>query len=67
MNDPKREYCSCGYSFIPSTFMKMIMLIKGEYKVTCPRCQTVMVLGLSSFVYVKRRIDNTDKEIWKNS
>ena len=67
MNDPKREYCSCGYSFIPSTFMKMVMLIKGEYKVTCPRCQTVMVLGLSSFVYVKRRIDNTDKGIWKNS
>jgi hypothetical protein len=66
MNDPKREYCSCGYSFIPSTFMKMIMLIKGEYKVTCPRCQTVMVLGLSHFVYVKRRKNETDKGIWKN-
>ena len=66
MNDPKREYCSCGYSFIPSTFMKMVMLIKGEYKVTCPRCQTVMVLGLSHFVYVKRRKNETDKGIWKN-
>ncbi len=67
MNDPKREYCSCGYSFIPSTFMKMVMLIKGEYKVTCPRCQTVMVLGLSNFVYVKERRNNTDKGIWKNA
>ena len=66
MNDPKREYCSCGYSFIPSTFMKMVMLIKGEYNVTCPRCQTVMVLGLSHFVYVKRRKNETDKGIWKN-
>jgi hypothetical protein len=64
--NPEREYCSCGYSFIPSTFMKMIMLIKGEYKVTCPRCQTVMVLGLSHFVYVKRRKNETDKGIWKN-
>ena len=66
MNDPKREYCSCGYSFIPSTFMKIMMLIKGEYTVKCPRCHTEMVLGLSHFVYVKRRKNETDKGIWKN-
>ena len=66
MNDPKREYCSCGYSFIPSTFMKIRMLIKGDYTVTCPRCHTELVLHLSHFVYVKRRENNTDKRIWEN-
>ena len=66
MIDPKLEWCNCGYHFHPSLFMKIMMLIKGEYKVTCPRCQTVMVLGLSHFVYVKHREDNTDKGIWKN-
>jgi hypothetical protein len=64
--DPVKEYCACGYSFTPSLFMKIILLVRGEYTVTCPRCQTEMELCLCSSVYVKRRKNNTDKGIWKN-
>ena len=66
-NDPKREYCSCGYSFTPSTLLKIILLVKGDYVKRCPRCQAEMELHLSHFVYVKRRKDNTDKRIWENA
>lgn len=67
MIDPELEWCSCGYNFRPTTFMKIIMLIKGTYTVKCPRCHRIMILGLSSFVYVKHREDHTDKGIWKNA
>ena len=66
MIDPELEWCSCGYNFRPTTFMKIIMLIKGSYTVKCPRCHKIMILGLSHFVYVKRRKNETDKGIWKN-
>ena len=64
--DPVKEYCACGYSFTPSLFMKIMLLVRGEYTVTCPRCHTEMELCLCSSVYVKRRKNNTDKGIWKN-
>ena len=67
MIDPEREYCSCGYSFIPTTFMKIILLLKGEYVKKCPRCHAEMTLHLSHFVYVEKRRNNIDKGIWKNA
>ena len=66
-NDPKREYCNCGYNFTPSLFMKIIMLIRGRYVKTCPRCGTVMKLHMSHFVYVKeRKVNQKRMELWKN-
>lgn len=64
--DPKREYCSCGYSFIPSTFQRIRMLLNDkELTVRCPRCQAEMTLRLSQFVYVKSRQQTMDKRIWR--
>jgi len=61
-----REYCSCGYSFIPSTFQRIRMLLNdNELTVRCPRCQAEMTLQLSNFVYVKKRKQTRDMSIWR--
>jgi hypothetical protein len=63
--DPKRQTCQCGYSFIPSTWQKIIMLVRGEYVKRCPRCQCKLTLVLYSMVDCKKR-ENVDKrELWK--
>jgi len=66
--DPRREYCSCGYSFIPSTFQRIRMLLHdNELIVRCPRCQAELTLRLSQFVYVKeRKVNQKRMELWKN-
>ena len=65
--DPKMQYCSCGYAFLPSTFQKVVMLIKGQYIKTCPKCGTKMTLKLISHVICsKREIIKNKSNLWKN-
>lgn len=65
MINPKLEFCSCGYCFEPTLFMKIIILVKGSYVKRCPKCQCNLVLQMSSFVYVNERKHNLDKNIWR--
>ena len=67
MNDPKREYCKCGYSFIPSTYMKLIMLIRGRYVLTCPHCQSKLSLKMVHYVIVDKRDNVRDERIWERA
>ena len=64
--DPTRQYCQCGWSFRPSSWQKVLMLLFGKYSMRCPRCQTRMTLVLYNFVVCKER-ENVDKrELWKH-
>ena len=65
-HDPKRQYCQCGYSWRPGTFEKVMMLLKGGYVKTCPRCQCKLHLVLYNFVVCKKREQVDNKELWKN-
>lgn len=65
MNDPKREYCGCGYSFIPSIYDKIVCLIKGARYKRCPRCGCRLELRMSHFVYIKDRKVIDKKELWR--
>ena len=58
-----REYCSCGYSFTPSTFLKVLLLLRGDVVKRCPRCGAVLTLHLSHFVYVSKREQTRDNRI----
>ena len=55
----------CGYSFIPTLYMKIILLIKGEYIYTCPQCQGKLYLKMTSFVFVKKREKIDKTELWR--
>lgn len=63
--DPRRKYCRCGYSWTPGLYEKLIMLIRGEYVKTCPRCQSNLHLVLVHHVVVKEREYNLDESIWR--
>ena len=64
--DPKIQRCSCGYQFIPSTFMKLVMLVKGEYVKTCPRCQSRMRLRMIHHTVCVKREEVNKREVWRN-
>ena len=64
-HDPKLQWCRCGYHFKPSTWMKIIMLIRGQYIKTCPRCQCKLHLHLYHFVVCKKREKVRNDEIYK--
>ena len=65
--DPTLVGCQCGYHFRPTLWMKIIMLVRGEYVKRCPRCQCRLTLVLYSMVDCKKR-ENVDKrELWKRS
>ena len=67
MYDPRLQRCKCGYSFIPSTFMKVIMLVKGEYVKTCPRCQSRMRLKMIHHIVKVDTVSIKNRdEMWKN-
>ena len=59
-NDPKREYCSCGYSFTPSTLIKIILLLKGDYVKRCPRCGRIHKYRMT--YYCNEIFDKDSKE-----
>ena len=63
--NPKREYCSCGYSFEPTVWQKLIMLLNGRYVKRCPQCQTEMTLKLVYHVITIDRRTNLNKRIWE--
>ena len=64
--DPKLQYCSCGCSWRPGTYHKLLMLLFGSYTYTCPHCQSRLKFRLIGHV-VKVKADNVDKkELWKN-
>ena len=66
--DPERVSCQCGYSFYPSLFQKIMMLIHdGVYVKTCPRCGSKMKLFMSYHVNCIER-ENVDKiGLWRRS
>jgi len=63
MSDPRLVWCKCGYHFKPNAWHKIIMLLRGEYVKTCPRCQGKLHLVLYNFVVCKRR-EYITYEIW---
>ena len=65
--DPELHYCYCGYTWKPGLYHKLVMLVKVEYRLTCPQCQTVMIFTLVNHVVkVKTQdIKNRDR-IWEN-
>ena len=64
--DPKIVGCSCGYHFHPTLWMKIIMLVRGEYVKRCPRCQCRMKLVLYNFVVCKEREKLDKRELWEH-
>ena len=40
--DPRVHRCVCGLSWKPTTFHKIVMLVRGGYSRKCPQCGTVM-------------------------
>lgn len=62
--DPLCERCYCGYSFRPSLFEKIIILICGKYVKRCPQCGTTLELKMSYNVYVNSKKKNLNEEIW---
>ena len=63
--NPKLQWCSCGYHFKPTLWMKIVMLVHGEYVKTCPRCQNRLHLHLYHFVVCKKREQVRTDEIYK--
>lgn len=64
--DARMQYCRCGYSFIPSFFMKLLMLVRGEYNMTCPQCGSVMKFVLVNHVVKTGVIENKNREkLWE--
>lgn len=64
--NPKSQWCNCGYTFQPSVYQKVIMLIKGKYIYTCPKCHSKLKFVLIHHV-VKvdaSSIKNPEK-IWR--
>ena len=61
----KLQYCNCGYHWTPTTWQKIIMLVRGEYVKKCPRCQTRLHCRLYNFVVVKERDRIDKKELWR--
>lgn len=64
--DPKLQWCRCGYHWKPSVYQKIVMLVRGEYVRTCPRCQSKMTLRLVNYVVCVKREECVDKMIWRN-
>ena len=65
--DPKLQYCQCGYSFVPGLFMKIRMLVFGEYSWRCPRCHTVLKFRLMHHVVKVDTVSVKERElIWRN-
>ena len=65
--DPTLQHCSCGWSFKPTIWHKVLMLVKGKYVRKCPQCQCRMELVLYNFVVCKERENVDKKELWKRS
>jgi len=65
--DPERVTCQCGYSWRPGTYEKIVMLVRGHYTKTCPRCQSHMKLVLIEHVVCVERNNLDKKELWKRS
>lgn len=64
--DPKLQTCSCGYSFTPSLFMKLVMLVRGEYVKRCPRCQAKLTFVLVSHVVkVDTKVVKGKERLWR--
>ena len=67
MIDPRLQRCRCGYQFIPSLFMKVVMLVKGEYVKTCPRCQARMRFKLMNHTVKVETVEIKNRDrIWRN-
>ena len=65
MIDPKLKYCTCGRSWKPGLYHKIMMLIFHEYTWTCPSCHTRLKFKLIYHV-VKVETKKVDKkELWK--
>lgn len=64
--DPKLVHCQCGYSFQPTLWMKVLMLLFGGYVKRCPRCQCRMKLVLYNFVVCKEREKLDKRELWEH-
>ena len=65
-HDPTLQHCQCGYSWRPSLFQKVVMLVTGSYVKRCPQCQCRMKLVLYNFVVCKEREKLDKKELWQN-
>jgi hypothetical protein len=63
--NPKLQYCKCGYSWTPGTYHKIMMLLKGEYVWTCPRCQSRLTFPLIGHVVKVDTVKVLDERIWK--
>ena len=67
MIDPKLQHCQCGCSWTPGTFHKIIMLLRGYYVKTCPRCGCKMKWVLYHFVVCKERRSIDKRELYRNA
>lgn len=63
--NPKLQYCKCGCSWSPGTYHKIMMLLKGEYVWTCPRCQSRLTFKLMHHVVKVDTVKVLDERIWK--
>ena len=63
--NPKLQFCKCGYSFTPSVFMKILMLLCGKYVMVCPRCGSRITLKLINHVVVVKRESVIDAIVWE--
>ena len=63
--NPKIQYCQCGYQWIPGTYHKIMMLLKGEYVWTCPKCQARITFQLIGHVVKVDTVKVLDERIWK--
>ena len=66
--DPKLQRCtSCGMTFRPGTYHRILMLIRGEYSWRCPRCHSVLKFRLIHHVVKVDTISIKNRSsIWKN-
>ena len=65
--DPKMFHCSvCGLSWKPTTFHKLLMLVRGGYSRKCPQCGTVMKFRLIHHVVRVSSVKVLNERIWEN-
>ena len=65
--DPLQHQCRCGCSWSPGTYHKLVMLLRGHYVHTCPRCQTRMTFRLIGHVVKVETVEVKNRsEVWKN-
>ena len=66
MIDPTLHYCTCGQTFKPRQYHKLLMLLQGEYSWRCPHCQTMMTFKLIHHVVkIETKPNKELNQLWE--